>query len=52
MNGDPELSARAFGHVTQERIIEIASYWIYEKDIPARFSEEWRRLFQFSLPRE
>lgn len=37
------------GHIQSERIIEIGYYWIHEKDTPARFGEEWKRLFDFPL---
>lgn len=37
-------------HITWEKIIEIAGYWIYEKDVPARFKEEWSKLFQLPPP--
>jgi predicted nucleic acid-binding protein len=39
------------GHVTIERIREIAGFWIYQKDQPINFRKDFKRLFGEDAPR-
>lgn len=40
------------GYVKKEKVIEIVSYWVYDNDLPAKFREEWVKLFEWPIPRE